>query len=83
MHNLFLKQQQRSAIRNALLISSGVCVCVYQGVRDLLKDIVDKIQTIPTTVSSAIVQQLLAAREVQYVPLVHLQSGTTCDLFIF
>ncbi|MEQ2209634.1 Mediator of RNA polymerase II transcription subunit 23, partial [Xenoophorus captivus] len=34
------------------------------GVRDLLKAVLDKIQTIPTTVSSAIVQQLLAAREV-------------------
>lgn len=42
-----------------------VCVCVCQGVRDLLKAVLDKIQTIPTTVSSAIVQQLLAAREVQ------------------
>uniref|UniRef100_A0A7N8Y729 Mediator of RNA polymerase II transcription subunit 23 n=1 Tax=Mastacembelus armatus TaxID=205130 RepID=A0A7N8Y729_9TELE len=36
----------------------------YKGVRDLLKPILDKIQVIPTTVSSAIVQQLLAAREV-------------------
>ncbi|TKS76042.1 Mediator of RNA polymerase II transcription subunit 23 [Collichthys lucidus] len=36
----------------------------YKGVRDLLKAVLDKIQTIPTTVSSAIVQQLLAAREV-------------------
>uniref|UniRef100_A0A3Q1H7L4 Mediator of RNA polymerase II transcription subunit 23 n=1 Tax=Acanthochromis polyacanthus TaxID=80966 RepID=A0A3Q1H7L4_9TELE len=36
----------------------------YKGVRDLLKTVLDKIQTIPTTVSSAIVQQLLAAREV-------------------
>ena len=39
-------------------------MCVFQGVRDLLKAVLDKIQTIPTTVSSAIVQQLLAAREV-------------------
>ncbi|TNM95059.1 hypothetical protein fugu_017818 [Takifugu bimaculatus] len=36
----------------------------YKGVRDLLKALLDKIQTIPTTVSSSIVQQLLAAREV-------------------
>ncbi|XP_036942158.1 mediator of RNA polymerase II transcription subunit 23 isoform X1 [Acanthopagrus latus] len=36
----------------------------YKGVRDLLKPVLDKIQTIPNTVSSAIVQQLLAAREV-------------------
>ncbi|XP_071393601.1 mediator of RNA polymerase II transcription subunit 23 isoform X4 [Centroberyx affinis] len=36
----------------------------YKGVRDLLKAVLDKIQTIPTTVSSAVVQQLLAAREV-------------------
>uniref|UniRef100_A0A1A8G974 Mediator of RNA polymerase II transcription subunit 23 n=1 Tax=Nothobranchius korthausae TaxID=1143690 RepID=A0A1A8G974_9TELE len=36
----------------------------YKGVRDLLKAVLDKIQSIPTTVSSAIVQQLLAAREV-------------------
>ncbi|CAG01794.1 unnamed protein product [Tetraodon nigroviridis] len=36
----------------------------YKGVRDLLKAVLDKIQTIPTTVSSSIVQQLLAAREV-------------------
>ncbi|KAK0134208.1 Mediator of RNA polymerase II transcription subunit 23 [Merluccius polli] len=36
----------------------------YKGVRDLLKAMVDKIQTIPTTVSSAVVQQLLAGREV-------------------
>ncbi|KAK2856375.1 hypothetical protein Q5P01_005110 [Channa striata] len=36
----------------------------YKGVRDLLKTVLDKIHTIPTTVSSAIVQQLLAAREV-------------------
>lgn len=41
-----------------------------QGVRDLLKAVLDKIQTIPTTVSSAIVQQLLAAREVPiFIPL--------------
>lgn len=37
---------------------------MFQGVRDLLKAVLDKIQTIPITVSSAIVQQLLAAREV-------------------
>ncbi|KAG8011212.1 Mediator of RNA polymerase II transcription subunit 23 [Nibea albiflora] len=36
----------------------------YKGVRDLLKAVLDKIQTIPTTVSSAIVQQLMAAREI-------------------
>uniref|UniRef100_A0AAQ4PAB1 Mediator of RNA polymerase II transcription subunit 23 n=1 Tax=Gasterosteus aculeatus aculeatus TaxID=481459 RepID=A0AAQ4PAB1_GASAC len=36
----------------------------YKGVRDLLKAVLEKIQSIPTTVSSAIVQQLLAAREV-------------------
>uniref|UniRef100_A0A6Q2Y1C4 Mediator of RNA polymerase II transcription subunit 23 n=1 Tax=Esox lucius TaxID=8010 RepID=A0A6Q2Y1C4_ESOLU len=36
----------------------------YKGVRDLLKALLDKIQTIPNTVSSAVVQQLLAAREV-------------------
>ncbi|KAM9782861.1 mediator of RNA polymerase II transcription subunit 23 isoform 1-T1 [Neosynchiropus ocellatus] len=36
----------------------------YKGVRDLLKSVLDKIQTVPVTVSSAIVQQLLAAREV-------------------
>ncbi|CAL8313929.1 unnamed protein product [Lota lota] len=36
----------------------------YKGVRDLLKAVLDKIQTIPTTVSSAVVQQLLVAREV-------------------
>lgn len=32
--------------------------------RDLLKVILEKILTIPNTVSSAVVQQLLAAREV-------------------
>lgn len=37
---------------------------LFQGVRDLLKAVLDKIQTIPTTVSSSVVQQLLAAREV-------------------
>ncbi|KAM5229165.1 mediator of RNA polymerase II transcription subunit 23 isoform 5-T5 [Ctenodactylus gundi] len=36
----------------------------YKGVRDLLKAILEKILTIPNTVSSAVVQQLLAAREV-------------------
>uniref|UniRef100_A0A3Q2TKP9 Mediator of RNA polymerase II transcription subunit 23 n=1 Tax=Fundulus heteroclitus TaxID=8078 RepID=A0A3Q2TKP9_FUNHE len=36
----------------------------YKGVRDLLKAVLDKIQTIPITVSSAILKQLLAAREV-------------------
>ncbi|XP_051511050.1 mediator of RNA polymerase II transcription subunit 23-like [Myxocyprinus asiaticus] len=36
----------------------------YKGVRDLLKAVMDKIQTIPNFVSSAVVQQLLAAREV-------------------
>ncbi|KAG9347480.1 hypothetical protein JZ751_005047 [Albula glossodonta] len=36
----------------------------YKGVRDLLKALLEKIQTIPNTVSSAVVQQLLAAREV-------------------
>ncbi|XP_010572999.1 mediator of RNA polymerase II transcription subunit 23 isoform X3 [Harpia harpyja] len=36
----------------------------YKGVRDLLKVILEKILTIPNTVSSAVVQQLLAAREV-------------------
>uniref|UniRef100_A0AAY4E3H4 Mediator of RNA polymerase II transcription subunit 23 n=1 Tax=Denticeps clupeoides TaxID=299321 RepID=A0AAY4E3H4_9TELE len=36
----------------------------YKGVRDLLKAVLDKIQTIPNFVSSAVVQQLLAAREV-------------------
>ncbi|XP_004083784.2 mediator of RNA polymerase II transcription subunit 23 isoform X2 [Oryzias latipes] len=36
----------------------------YKGVRDLLKGVLDKIQTVPITVSSAILQQLLAAREV-------------------
>lgn len=36
----------------------------YQGVRDLLKTVLDKIQTIPNIVSSAVVQQLLAVREV-------------------
>ncbi|KAM7340716.1 hypothetical protein ACRRTK_001331 [Alexandromys fortis] len=35
----------------------------YKGVRDLLKVILEKILTIPNTVSSAVVQQLLAARE--------------------
>lgn len=44
-------------------VISIVCVC-HQGVRDLLKAVLDKIQTIPNTVSSAVVQQLLAAREV-------------------
>lgn len=39
-------------------------IFLFQGVRDLLKALLDKIQTIPTTVSSSIVQQLLAAREV-------------------
>lgn len=38
--------------------------CVVQGVRDFLKTVLDKIQTIPISVSSAILQQLLAAREV-------------------
>lgn len=37
---------------------------MLQGVRDLLKGILEKILTIPNTVSSAVVQQLLAAREV-------------------
>ncbi|XP_048106556.1 mediator of RNA polymerase II transcription subunit 23 [Alosa alosa] len=36
----------------------------YKGVRDLLKTVLDKIQTIPNVVSSAVVQQLLAVREV-------------------
>uniref|UniRef100_A0A5F8H8I9 Mediator of RNA polymerase II transcription subunit 23 n=1 Tax=Monodelphis domestica TaxID=13616 RepID=A0A5F8H8I9_MONDO len=36
----------------------------YKGVRDLLKVILEKVLTIPNTVSSAVVQQLLAAREV-------------------
>ncbi|XP_059691452.1 mediator of RNA polymerase II transcription subunit 23 isoform X7 [Gavia stellata] len=36
----------------------------YKGVRDLLKVILEKMLTIPNTVSSAVVQQLLAAREV-------------------
>ncbi|MGH0155386.1 UNVERIFIED_CONTAM: hypothetical protein FKN15_066795 [Acipenser sinensis] len=36
----------------------------YKGVRDLLKALLEKIQSIPNTVSSAVVQQLLAAREV-------------------
>ncbi|XP_049612105.1 mediator of RNA polymerase II transcription subunit 23 isoform X4 [Syngnathus scovelli] len=36
----------------------------YKGVRDLLKAVLDKIQTVPITVSSAIVRQLLTAREV-------------------
>ncbi|RXM33719.1 RB1-inducible coiled-coil protein 1 [Acipenser ruthenus] len=36
----------------------------YKGVRDLLKALLEKIQSIPKTVSSAVVQQLLAAREV-------------------
>ncbi|XP_062952280.1 mediator of RNA polymerase II transcription subunit 23 isoform X4 [Cynocephalus volans] len=36
----------------------------YKGVRDLLKVILEKILTIPNTVSSAVVQQLLVAREV-------------------
>ncbi|XP_033263083.1 mediator of RNA polymerase II transcription subunit 23 isoform X6 [Orcinus orca] len=36
----------------------------YKGVRDLLKVILEKTLTIPNTVSSAVVQQLLAAREV-------------------
>ncbi|XP_076872671.1 mediator of RNA polymerase II transcription subunit 23 isoform X1 [Brachyhypopomus gauderio] len=36
----------------------------YKGVRDLLKAVLDKVQTIPTLVSSAIVQHLLPAREV-------------------
>ncbi|MGH0134284.1 UNVERIFIED_CONTAM: hypothetical protein FKN15_009540 [Acipenser sinensis] len=35
-----------------------------QGVRDLLKALLEKIHSIPNTVSSAVVQQLLAAREV-------------------
>ncbi|XP_046729572.1 mediator of RNA polymerase II transcription subunit 23 isoform X1 [Silurus meridionalis] len=36
----------------------------YKGVRDLLKAVLDKTQTIPNLVSSAVVQQLLPAREV-------------------
>nr|XP_055042926.1 mediator of RNA polymerase II transcription subunit 23 isoform X1 [Misgurnus anguillicaudatus] len=36
----------------------------YKGVRDLLKAVMDKIQTVPNFVSSAVVQQMLAAREV-------------------
>ncbi|XP_061846688.1 mediator of RNA polymerase II transcription subunit 23 isoform X4 [Colius striatus] len=36
----------------------------YKGVRDLLKVMLEKISTIPNTVSSAVVQQLLAAKEV-------------------
>uniref|UniRef100_A0A671RGY3 Mediator of RNA polymerase II transcription subunit 23 n=1 Tax=Sinocyclocheilus anshuiensis TaxID=1608454 RepID=A0A671RGY3_9TELE len=36
----------------------------YKGVRDLLKAVMDKIQTVPNFMSSAVVQQLLAAREV-------------------
>lgn len=39
-------------------------ICILQGVRDLLKVILEKILTIPNTVSSAVVQQLLSAREV-------------------
>lgn len=41
--------------------------------RDLLKGILEKILSIPNTVSSAVVQQLLAAREV------NLLSGATYD----
>uniref|UniRef100_A0A3B3ZYC9 Mediator of RNA polymerase II transcription subunit 23 n=1 Tax=Periophthalmus magnuspinnatus TaxID=409849 RepID=A0A3B3ZYC9_9GOBI len=48
----------------------------YKGVRDLLKAVLDKIQTIPTTVSSAIVQQLLAAREV----IVYILDRNACLL---
>ncbi|KQK77519.1 hypothetical protein AAES_125189 [Amazona aestiva] len=40
----------------------------YKGVRDLLKVILEKILTIPNTVSSAVVQQLLAAREDLFEP---------------
>uniref|UniRef100_A0A4W3IBS6 Mediator of RNA polymerase II transcription subunit 23 n=1 Tax=Callorhinchus milii TaxID=7868 RepID=A0A4W3IBS6_CALMI len=36
----------------------------YKGVRDLLKAILEKIQTIPTTVSSAVVQQLQTAKDI-------------------
>ncbi|XP_078068990.1 mediator of RNA polymerase II transcription subunit 23 isoform X2 [Mustelus asterias] len=36
----------------------------YKGVRDLLKAILEKIQTIPNTVSSAVVQQLQTAKDV-------------------
>ncbi|XP_061424919.1 LOW QUALITY PROTEIN: mediator of RNA polymerase II transcription subunit 23 [Lethenteron reissneri] len=36
----------------------------YKGVRDLLKAILEKIQTIPITVSSSVVQQLQTARDV-------------------
>uniref|UniRef100_W5KU24 Mediator of RNA polymerase II transcription subunit 23 n=1 Tax=Astyanax mexicanus TaxID=7994 RepID=W5KU24_ASTMX len=36
----------------------------YKGVRDLLKAVLDKVQTIPNLVSSAVVHQLLPVREV-------------------
>ncbi|XP_043923834.1 mediator of RNA polymerase II transcription subunit 23-like [Protopterus annectens] len=40
----------------------------YKGVRDLLKVVLEKIHTVPNTVSSAVVQQLLSARElVEYI----------------
>uniref|UniRef100_A0A4W5JVN9 Mediator of RNA polymerase II transcription subunit 23 n=1 Tax=Hucho hucho TaxID=62062 RepID=A0A4W5JVN9_9TELE len=42
-------------------INSGVD---YKGVSDLLKALLDKIQTITNTISSAVVPQLLAAQEV-------------------
>lgn len=52
---------------NIFLLFS-LSVCGFQGVRDLLKAVLDKIQTVPNFVSSAVVQQLLAAREVRLNP---------------
>jgi len=44
-------------------------------VRDLLKVILEKILTIPNTVSSAVVQQLLAAREVTELCVIAVEIG--------
>jgi hypothetical protein len=65
-----------------LIDMNDVLHCVpSQGVRDLLKALLDKIQTIPNTVSSAVVQQLLAAREVRLLSshrLFHKSLGISC-----
>lgn len=59
-------------------------VFVYQGVRDLLKAVMDKIQTIPNFVSSAVVQHLLAAREVRLNSQRDRVSGVfhSCDVLL-
>ncbi len=57
-------------------VRSLLCV-VLQGVRDLLKAVLDKIQTVPNFMSSAVVQQLLAAREVRFSTAWHTDDGAS------